>query len=147
MRRAFRTQPGLACCDILIANLPISGRCGEASQVGKSSPERVRGAAATENDFVSRRWCRRRRCEYWNLFAVSFSLCWADRSLFTRLNLRRRISGACSLPRASLQMCAYRSLPWANPAGELHSTFRINATSIIACICPKEIHVIRCLSK
>ena len=55
--------------------------------------------------------------------------------------------GACSLPRASLQMCAYRSPPWANPAGDLHSTFQIDSTSIIARICPKEIRVIRCLSK
>ena len=67
--------------------------------------------------------------------------------LFTRLNLRPRISGACRVLRESLQMCAYRSPQWANPAGELHSTFRINSTSIIARICPKEIRVIQCLSK
>jgi hypothetical protein len=52
MKRDFRTQPSLGCCNIVIANLAISGRYSEGSQGGKSSPQQVGRAAALETDFV-----------------------------------------------------------------------------------------------
>jgi hypothetical protein len=69
MRRAFRTQPSLVCCNIPIANLPISGRFGKGSQGGKSSPQRVRRAAALEKDFVCEGVAVGAGSEYWYLFA------------------------------------------------------------------------------
>ena len=69
MRRAFRTQPSLVCCNILIANRPISGRCGKGSQGGKASPQRVRRAAALEKDFVCEAVALGAGSEYWYLFA------------------------------------------------------------------------------
>jgi hypothetical protein len=69
MRRAFRTQPSLVCCNIPIANLPISGRFGKGSQGGKASPQRVRRATALEKDFVCEGVAVGAGSEYWYLFA------------------------------------------------------------------------------
>jgi FkbM family methyltransferase len=110
MRRAFRTQPGLACCDIVIANLPISGRCGEASQVAKSSPERARGAAATEKDLVLRRCCLGHG---WNIgiYTQFHSRCVAptgDVQAFepSPENFGRLQSATCKLPNVRLSQSA-----------------------------------------
>jgi hypothetical protein len=69
MRRAFRTQPSLVCCNIPIANLPISGRFGKGSQGGKASPQRVRRATALEKDFACEGVAVGAGSEYWYLFA------------------------------------------------------------------------------
>jgi hypothetical protein len=110
MRRAFRTHPSLVCCNIPIANLPISGRFGKGSQGGKSSPQRVRRVAALEKDFV---------CEgvavgapansgIYSLFSAAVLV---RPALFVHSNLPLIISSDCSLPRASWQMCVCPKLP------------------------------------